>query len=217
MYILYIRMYVCMYIWCYEEMHVPFWYPDQPQHHLQNAASVSVTLQWILTLLSSIHQSIAPVNCYEILQTMAFQTTLVSANSYDLLSLSWSCQSTRSKELLWNRFVLVVCLLLPLRLLSAPVNSRKEFTGDWWVPGRKTAISEMGFHLHHCKRVGRSLAMLLLMSSVLHYWRLSSLSCPVYQIVLVLPDLLCRGRGWTFFTLVCLVALTYVFSLWAKT
>lgn len=73
--------------------------------------TVKVSLKWILTLLSSIHRSIAPINWYEFLQTMAFKIILDSANSYDLLSVSWRCQSTRSKELLWKSFVRVMCLL----------------------------------------------------------------------------------------------------------
>lgn len=92
-------------------LHAPLCYPDQPPHCLQNTDSKGVTLKWISTLLSSIHQSITPVNWYESLQTMAFKATPDSADSCDLLSLSWSCQNTRSKELLWKRLVWVVCLL----------------------------------------------------------------------------------------------------------
>lgn len=102
-------------------LHAPFWYPDQPQHCLQNTDSKAVTLKGILTLFFSIHRSIAPVNWYEFLQTMAFKTNLDSANSYDLLSVGWRCQSSRSK-LLWKRFVWVVCLLFAS---VAGVNSNK--------------------------------------------------------------------------------------------
>lgn len=115
----YIPLYTFIYLFIYKisainavtkYLHAPFWYPDQPQQCLQNTASKGVTRNWILTLLSSIHRSIAPVNWYEFLQTMAFKTILDSANSYDLLSVSWSCQSTRRKKLLWKRSVWVVCL-----------------------------------------------------------------------------------------------------------
>lgn len=181
-------------------LHAPLWYPDQPLHCLQNTDSKGVTLKWISTLLSSIHQSIAPVNWYEFLQTMAFKATFDSANSCDLLSLSWSCQNTRSKELLWKRLYGWCACFLPLGWLSTPVNSRKEFIGEWWGPGRKWAMSEMGFFIY--MKVDKSLAMLLL-----HYCGLSSLFCPVCQLIFVRFDHVCSGRWWTFFNLVCLVAL----------
>lgn len=182
-------------------LHAPLWYPNQPLHCLQNTDSKGVTLKWISTLLSSIHQSIAPVNWYEFLQTMAFKATFDSANSCDLLSLSWSCQNTRSKELLWKRLYGWCACSLPLGRLSTPVNSRKEFIGERWDPGRKLSICQMGLFIY-ITLVDESLAVLLL-----HYCGLSTLFCAVCQLIFVGFDHVCNGGQRTFFNMVCLVAL----------
>lgn len=97
---------------------------------------------------------------------------------------------------------------LPLGWLSTPVNSRKEFIGERWGPGRKLTISRWGFSftLWHIDRkvTGNAVAAFL---GAVH----SLLPCLCFVIIFVFFDHVCSGRQWTFFNLLCLVALRYCF------